>query len=185
MRQAAKSDIKLEDYMKVIEDHARVGHMHLRHPTIHSVKDLVNDGILVFYKVLNNCYSESGKAAFKSLFIRSLRNYHVTMMKKSFKHAIVSDIGNLNGRPTDQRLARYAERIQQSMSETGMESKLESTENYSAIIAKLTDHEKTYVNSVMNNGRPATRRIMHISLFVESRIRKQIQSKCRELVGER
>lgn len=181
-KQTPKSEIKLNDYMKIIEDHARVGHQYLKHPAIDSVDDLTQEGVVVFFKVLNNCYSENGAASFKSLLIRSLRNHMQTLMRKSFHQLMGCDI-KAQEYPANHPMRRYAERRSESMSKFDNGLTLESRENIAQIMGKLDDRDIRYVNLVMEIGRKHAREQLKISKVTERNLRKRIQGKCREFVN--
>jgi len=170
-----KSEINLDQYMNVIKSHARVGYTKLRHPSVYSVDDLIQEGVLVFYRVLNS-YKENGPAAFKTLLIRSLRNHYITMMKKSFNQRTGSDI-RLSKYPINHPLIKYAENRRTVMSGTPPEDVVDSEDNILVIIGKLNDRERNYIQLVIKHGRKSARRIMHISLFIEQKLRKRIQCK--------
>ena len=172
-----KSEINLDQYMNTIKSHARVGHVKLRHPSVYSVNDLIQEGVLVFYRALNS-YRENGPAAFKTLLIRSLRNHYITMMKKSFNQRTGSDIRS-SEYPINHPLIRYAERRRITMSGTSSEDIVDSEDNISTIVGKLNNKEKNYVQLVIKHGRKSARGIMHMSLFTEQKMRRQIQNKIR------
>jgi len=172
-----KSKINLNQYMDVIKSHARVGYIKLRHPSVYSIDDLVQEGVLVFYHVFD-IYRENGPAAFRTLLVRSLRNHYITMMKKSFNQRTGSDIKS-SEYPINHPLVRYAERRRITMSGMTSEDIVDSEDNILTIMNKLNNKERNYIQLVIKYGRKSTRGIMHMSLFMENKMRKRIQNKCK------
>ena len=191
-RQIPKNEIRLEDYMDIIKRHARVGYIYLRHPAVDSVEDLEQEGVVVFQKVLNNCYDENGPATFKSLLTRSLRNHMQTLMRKSFHQLMSCDI-KTQEYDINHPMRRYAEQrsramssVGQSLGELDIDYDIEQRDDITNILGKLTAKERQYVNLVMageekcrNHGRKHARLVMRISKIAERKLRKQIQEKCK------
>lgn len=78
-------EIQLGQYLKLIEDHARVTYYKIRKPSWHTIRDLVQEGAIVFLLAKRD-YSSEKKASFKTFLTMRLRNHFVDIVKKSYKY---------------------------------------------------------------------------------------------------
>jgi DNA-directed RNA polymerase specialized sigma subunit len=78
-------EIQLDQYSKLIEDHARVAYHKIRKPPQCTIKDLIQEGVVVFL-LTKEAYSNEKGASFKTYLTMRLRQRFSDIVKKSYQH---------------------------------------------------------------------------------------------------
>lgn len=77
-----KSDIRLDDYMPTIKAYARVGLRKMRRPSIFSLDDMVQEGVIAFIRARD---TDKKKSKFSTYLTTCIRNKFYSLMVKSFR----------------------------------------------------------------------------------------------------
>jgi len=75
---------KFEDYQKLVEDYAVVAYKKIKKPSIYSLDDLIQEGVIAFVSAQDK-YKESSAASFKTWLTLLLRNHFTKIILKSYK----------------------------------------------------------------------------------------------------
>lgn len=173
-------EIILDDYMELIRNHAKVGLRYMRHPTIYTLDDMIQEGIIAFMKAKR---TDKKKSSFKTWLTTCLRSHYYSMMIRSFK--VPQNNGIKPNRVFRHQIGipamvDHASAIINYNLNDGMNSirGVDSMDSVESLINALTGDELAYVMGILSNMSPREIRSgMKIGKSKENRIRKYIAEK--------
>lgn len=161
---------RLEIYMSLIEQHAKVAYKKLKKPTIYSVEDLINEGVFVFLRILKTY--DKDKADIRTYLTSSLRNHFFQLIRRSYFVSKSFESG--------EDRENYAYYLRQLKSEDIEEAQANAYISFS----NLNDRERQYIVEMLitvaptkKSQRERVRTILGLSLGQEWKLRKRIRQK--------
>lgn len=161
------TDKKLDEYIKLIEGHARVALMKIMKPAKYSLDDLIQEGVIAFLYAKQE-FVESRGASFRTFLIKCLRNQFTNLVKKSYRNKEINDYSSLN--ETNSATLSTLEIVQISF-----------------VIKSFSADELEYVNAVLSlahksrgSRRKVARQNLGISYEREVELRNSIRDKIKK-----
>jgi DNA-directed RNA polymerase specialized sigma24 family protein len=161
-------EIELKQYIKLVEDHARVAYHKIRKPSQHTTKDLVQEGVVVFL-LTRKAYSSERGASFKTYLTMRLRQRFYDIIKKSYQHF----------KDSSDRKEKLERRPKNSVNPVEAAS-------ITFLLKKLTSEELEYTKTMLQlygekyfRRRKTAREVLGITYGREVKLRNSIRSKVR------
>jgi len=175
----------LKQYIRLIEDHARVAYYKIKKPSQCTIQDLVQEGVVIFLLAKQD-YNER-KASFKTFFTMRLRNHFSDIVKKSYQN---KEIGTFHI-VIQQHIAGYGglkdeNILNRILSQKNTPNPIEVTQ-ITFLLKALTPEELEYTKTMIflhekayHTKRRITRETLGISYAREVKLRNSIRSKMKK-----
>jgi len=175
----------LKQYIRFIEDHARVAYHKIKKPSQCTIQDLVQEGVVVFLLAKRD-YNER-KASFKTFFTMRLRNHFSDIVKKSYRNKEVEAFHIV----IQQCIAGYdslkdGDILNRILSQKNIPNPIEVTQ-ITFLLKALTPEELEYTKTMIflhkkayHTRRRIARETLGISYAREVKLRNSIKSKIRK-----
>jgi len=162
------NNIELENYIKLIHEHAWVALKKIKKPTSYEFEDLVNEGVEVFLRARKNFESNQG-ATFKTVLIRFLRNHFCDIVKRSYVQS-----KTFTSKEQEKNYRKHLERTQEKENPVNQA-------HIRLLFSELEPIEKDYIKAVvlsmsspLSRKREEVRKLLNLSEEEEMKIRMKL-----------
>ena len=172
--EGVRERIQIKDFEGPIQNSAWLTFSKIKKPTIYSIEDLYQEGVLVFLHTKNH-YKKDTTASFKTYLISSLRNHFCDLIQRSYRSINHSTnfetplletlYSTINGDTLETTLSDYKETFKP----------IEL--HYISLLLNTPKRIQDEIKNCIGKRRQVFRKELQLSPYIETKIRKSIKRK--------